>query len=120
LDDDGLWLRVERMRESLERVELRLFSVRQEVESSCQREKEWLQVVRVRDAFRADAVARRRTQLGLAWASLKEEAERAAEFEREQTALLERCQDELALTVRCATSDLEEMARAAVDHLSPQ
>ena len=110
MEHDSRWLQLDRMRENLERLETRLVSIRMAVESAHQREAQWRESARLREAFRARAASRDHKSIASTWEVLKIEADRAAELELEQRLQLERRQEELVLTIKCANSDLEELA----------
>lgn len=117
MEQDSRWHQLERMRENLERLEARLVSIRMAIESAQQREAQWHESARLREDFRARAASRDHKSIALTWEALKVEADEAAELELEQRLQLERRQDELVLTIKCAHSDLDELTQS-IDHLA--
>jgi len=110
MDSADAWLRLQFMKHAAERSEARLAAHREAIGDCHKRMQHWLDAARLCTWFCRRAERRSLRRVATAWRALAEEAERAAELEREQAIALDQSLDELEVSARCARSDYLEMS----------
>ncbi len=116
MESAASWLQLQRMKHAAERIEDRLAAHREAISNCHRRMQAWLDTSRLCTWFWRRAERHLLPRLAQAWLALVQEAESAAELEREQAIELDQQLDEIELSARCAWSDYEDVKRAADEH----
>ena len=109
MDSADAWLKLQRMKHAAERIEAHLAAHREAIGDCHKRVQCWLETARLCTWFRQRAERQSLRRVATAWRALAEEAEQAAELERDQAIALDQSLDELEISAQCARSDYLEM-----------